>query len=139
MADRHSERLALVNTLYALTGGGDWAAAEAHLTDDFFATEADHLPFAGTYAGKGGLRALFEKVMGMADVVDMQVHETTVGEDYAVTLVDLVFAQPVGSRVQIAEMFRFRGDKICEIRPYYFDPAPVFAAVEAKRAALAAK
>lgn len=137
MADRHDQRLALVNRLYQLTGAGDWAVAEEHLTEDFFAIEADHLPFAGTYSGKGGLRALFETVMGMADVIDMQIHETTVGEDHAVTLVDLVFA--AGGRARIAEMFRFRGDRICEIRPFYFDPAPVFAAVEAKRAALPAK
>ena len=134
MPDRHAQRLALVNQLYALTGAGDWAAAEQHLTDDFFVIEADHLPFAGTYSGKGGLRALFDKVMSMADVTDMQIRETTIGEDHAVTLVDLVFA--AGGRAQIAEMFRFRGDQICEIRPFYFDPAPVFAAVEAKRATL---
>jgi ketosteroid isomerase-like protein len=133
MPDRHAQRLALVNQLYALTSAGDWAAAEEHLTDDFVAVEADHLPFAGTYSGKGGLRALFDKVMSMADVIDMQIRETTVGEDHAVTLVDLVFA--AGGRAQIAEMFRFRDDRICEIRPYYFDPAPVLAAVAAKRAA----
>jgi len=137
MADRHDQRLALVNRLYQLTGAGDWTAAEEHLTEDFFAIEADHLPFAGTYSGKGGLRALFETVMSMADVIDMQIHETTVGEEHAVTLVDLVFA--AGGRARIAEMFRFRGDQVCEIRPFYFDPAPVFAAVEAKRAALPAK
>jgi ketosteroid isomerase-like protein len=135
MPDAHADRLALVNHLYALTGAGDWAAAEALLTDDFFVTEADHLPFAGVYSGKGGLRQLFETVMAMMDVADMQIHETTVGEDHAVTLVDLVFAQPAGTRARIAEMFRFRGDRVCEIRPFYFDPAPVFAAVEAKRAA----
>lgn len=139
MPDVHAERLALVNRLYALTGAGEWDAAEAMVTDDFFVTEADHLPFAGTYSGKGGLRRLFETVMGMADVIDMQIHETTVGEEYAVTLVDLVFAEPAGGRARIAEMFRFRGDKVCEIRPFYFDPAPVFAAVEAKRASQAAR
>ena len=68
MPDRHAERLAQVNRLYELTGSADWAAVEEQLTDDFFATEADHLPFAGTYSGKGGLRALFEKVMSMCDV-----------------------------------------------------------------------
>jgi len=31
--------------------------------------------------------------------------------------------------------FRFRDDKCCEIRPFYFDPAQFIAAVEAKRLA----
>ena len=34
-------------------------------TDDFFVTEADPLPFAGVYRGKGALRELFTTVMGM--------------------------------------------------------------------------
>jgi len=137
MPDRHTQIIDLVRQLYARTQAGDWAAAEAQLTDDFVAVEADNLPFAGTYSGKGALRALFEKVMGMTDVVDMQIHEITAGEEHAVTLVDLVFAKPEGARAQIAEMFRFRGDLVCEIRPFYFDPAPVVAAAAAKQETLA--
>jgi ketosteroid isomerase-like protein len=132
-----AQKLAIVNKLYALTGAGDWAAAEHHLTDDFFITEADHLPFAGVYSGKGALHTMFVKLMSMTDVADMQFHDMTVGQDHVVALVDLVFAG--GQRARIAETFRFRGDQICEILPFYFDPAPVVAAVEAKRAALAAK
>jgi len=137
MPDRHAHIIDLVRQLYARTQAGDWTAAEAQLTDDFVAIEADHLPFAGTYSGKAGLRALFEKVMGMADVSDMQIHDITVGEEHAVALLDLVFASPEGARARIAEMFRFRGDQVCELRPYYFDPAPVVAAVAAKREARA--
>lgn len=138
-ADRHAERLALVSRLYALTGASDWAAAAAHLTDDFFVTEADGLPFAGVYSGKDALRELYTTVMGMMDIAGMEIHGTTIGGDYAVTLVDFIFPGPDGGRARIAEMFRFRGEQVCEIRPYYFDPAPVIAAVAAKRAALAAK
>ena len=132
MPDPHADRLAQINALYEATGRGDWAAAAEHLTDDFFVTEADSLPFAGVYSGKGALQALFQKVMSMADVMDLEIHETTVGENYAVTIVDMIFKAPAGARARIAEMFRFRGDKVCEIRPYYFDPAPVHAAVRAK-------
>lgn len=138
MSDRHAQLTTLVKRLYERTAAGDWTAAEAQLTDDFIAIEADHLPFAGTYSGKGGLRTLFGIVMGSTDVIDMQIHEITAGEDYAVTLVDLVFARPEGARARIAEMFRFRGDQVCELRPFYFDPAPVLAAVAAKREATAA-
>jgi hypothetical protein len=45
----------------------------------------------------------------------------------------MVLAGNPPARAQVAEMFRFRDGKVCEIRPYYFDPAPVVAAVNAKR------
>lgn len=132
MPDLHAARLAQINALYDATGRADWATAARELTEDFFITEADGLPFAGVYSGKTALQTLYQKVMAMMDVAALDIVETTVGETHAVTLVDFVFAAPEGQRARVAEMFRFRGDKICEIRPYYFDPAPVHAAVRAK-------
>jgi hypothetical protein len=37
--------------------------------------------------------------------------------------------------VPLAETFRVRDGKVCEIRPYYFDPRPITAAVEARKRA----
>ena len=119
----------IVAELYAATGRGDWAAAEAHLTDDFFITEADGLPFSGVYSGRGALRELYTKVLPMLRVEALEIVETTTGAEHAVTLVD--FGLPGGARARIAEVFRFRGALVCEIRPYYFDPAPVWAAARA--------
>lgn len=132
MPDLHAAHLAQINALYEATGRGDWATAAEELTDDFFVTEADGLPFGGLYTGKMALQTLYTKVMGMMDVARLDLIETTVGDTHAVTLVDFVFTDPSIPRARVAEMFRFRGDKICEIRPYYFDPAPVHAAVRAK-------
>jgi hypothetical protein len=47
----HEEILKLVDDLYAATGVGDFDAAEELLTDDFFITEADSLPFSGDIKG----------------------------------------------------------------------------------------
>jgi ketosteroid isomerase-like protein len=129
-----AEKLAIVEALYAATGSGDFARAETFLTDDFFVTEADSLPMAGVYRGKTALQDLYTKVMGMMDVAGLEIHETTVGDAFAVTLVDFVFADPKLARAEVAEMFRFRDGKICEIRPFYFDPAPILAACAAKAA-----
>src|SRR6266404_5499579 len=38
-------------------------------------------------------------------------------------------------REPLAETFRVRDGKVCEIRPYYFDPRPITAAVEARKRA----
>lgn len=129
-----AEKLAIIKALYAATGSGDFDAAEAFLTDDFFITEADTLPMAGVYRGKTALRQLYTRVMGMMDVAGLEIHVTTVGGDRAVTMVDFTFTDPSLARAEVAEMFRFRDDRICEIRPFYFDPAPIIAACAAKAA-----
>jgi hypothetical protein len=133
MTDRAERQRTLIAALYDATGRGDWVAAEAHLTEGFFITEAAGLPFGGVYRGRGALRALYEKVLSMLAVERLEIEATTCGGDYAVTLLSFHFARDL-SPVQIAEMFRFEGDLVAEIRPYYFDPEPVRAAVRANAA-----
>jgi len=120
-----------VTELYAATGAGDWERAASMLTDDFVAVEADGLPMAGTYAGRNGLKDLFEKVMGMMDVAGLDIVDTTVGTDHAVTIVTMRFADPALQPAELCEMFRFRDGKCCEIKPFYFDPQTVIAAWKA--------
>ncbi|NKJ44332.1 MULTISPECIES: nuclear transport factor 2 family protein [unclassified Novosphingobium] len=132
-----AQMIAFVDELYGLTGTGQWDAAAARLTDDFVVVEAPGLPMAGAYHGRHALRELFEKVMGLMDVVAMDRVETTAGADHAVTILSLRFADPALAPAQLCEVFRFREGKCCAITPYYFDPAPVLAATAAKRAALA--
>ena len=122
--------------LYAATTTGNWPAAEALLTDDFFVTEAGTLPFAGTYRGRGALRELFTTVFGSVTVTGLEFKAMTQGDDTVIAVIELVLG-PDNDRVQVAELFRFRGDKVCEIRPYYFDPAPMVAAAAAHKRAKA--
>jgi ketosteroid isomerase-like protein len=128
----HEQILQLVDDLYAATGVGDFDKAEEYLTDDFFITEADTLPFAGIYKGKTALRDLFTKVMGMMDVSGLNRVQTTTGGDFAVTILSFEFVNPELAPAHLCELFGFRDGKICEIRPYYFDAAPIIAACNAK-------
>jgi SnoaL-like domain len=128
----HEQILQLVDDLYAATGVGDFDKAEELLTDDFFITEAETLPFAGVYRGRTALRELYTKVMGMMDVSGLNRVETTSGGDYAVTILSFEFADPNLAPAHLCEMFLFRDGKVCEIKPYYFDPAPIIAACNAK-------
>ena len=132
MAMTHDQIVKLVDDLYAASGVGDFDAAEALMTDDFFITEADSLPMAGTYRGKTALRDLFTQVMGMMDVAGLERTVTMTGDDHAVCLVRFLFTDPALEPAELLEMFRFRDGKVCEIRPYYFDPAPIVAACAAK-------
>lgn len=134
----HEEILAFVDRLYDATGVGDFDTAETMLSDDLVITEADGLPMAGVYRGKTALRELFTKVMGLMDVAGLEKVQTLSGGDYAITIVRFQFADPSLGSAELCEMFRFRDGKVVEIKPYYFDPAPIVAAVEAKKAKVAA-
>lgn len=135
MTMTHEEILQLVDDLYAATGVGDFDKAEELLTDDFFITEADSLPFSGIYRGRTALRELYGKVMAMMDVAGLNRVETTSGGDYAVTILSFEFADPNLAPAHLCELFRFRDGKVCEIKPYYFDPAAINAACKAKAGA----
>jgi ketosteroid isomerase-like protein len=132
MTMSHEQVLQLVDDLYAATDVGDFDKAEEHLTDDFFITEADPLPFAGVYKGRTALRDLYTRVMAMMDVAGLNRVQTTSGGDYAVTILSFEFADPTLAPAQLCELFRFRDGKVCEIRPYYFDPAAIIAACNSK-------
>ena len=119
------EKLAIVNTLYESTGQGDFDTAESLLTDDFFIIEAEGLPMAGEYRGKTALRGLYAHVFGTLKVADLEPEGMSVGGDYVVNLISFRFENPDLASAQLAEVFRFRGDKVCEIRPYYFDAKPI--------------
>ena len=119
------EKLAIVAELYASTGAGDFDTAERLLTDDFFIIEAEGLPMAGEYRGKTALRGLYAHVFGTLKVADLEPEGMSVGGDYVVNLISFRFENPDLASAQLAEVFRFRGDKLCEIRPYYFDPKPI--------------
>lgn len=129
-----SEIEALVDELYAATGAGDWDRIESLLTDDFVVSEADTLPMAGVYRGKGALKELYTSVFTLLDAAGLDRVQTTVGGDYAVTILSIRFADPSLAPAEICELFRFRDGKLCEIKPYYYDPAPVLAACAAKQA-----
>ena len=119
------EKLAIVAELYASTGAGDFDTAESLLTDDFFIIEAEGLPMAGEYRGKTTPRGLYAHVFGTLKVADLEPEGMSVGGDYVVNLISFRFENPDLASAQLAEVFRFRGDKVCEIRPYYFDPKPI--------------
>lgn len=128
MAGEQEERnIKCVQALYAATGVGDWATAETMLTEDFFVTEAETLPMRGVYRGRKGLQQLYMKVIALAQVKSLEIRQITAGGNCAVVLLDLVLEGTPEGRASIAEVFHFRDGKVCEIKPYYFDPTPMIA------------
>jgi ketosteroid isomerase-like protein len=120
--------------LYAICAAGEWDAVRDMLADDFFATEAPGLPYAGRFSGKDALHELFVLVMGMMDVEAMDLVQMTAGGDWVITLVTMHARDADGPiAIELAEGTRFRDGKVAELKPFYFDPATVHRAVAAKR------
>jgi hypothetical protein len=125
------QMLSMVDELYSAAGVGDFDRAEKLLSDDFIIEEANSLPMAGTYKGKTALRELYTDVMGMMEVAGLERIQTTTGGDFAVTILYFKFADPNLEPAHLCERFKFKDGKICEIKPYYFEPQTVVAACEA--------
>ena len=131
--ETEEKNLQTVQALFAATGSGDWPAAEALLTEDFFVTEAETNPFAGVYRGRSALRGLFSEVVAAAGVTKMDLRQLTAGGDLVIAMVDMTLGGPPERLVSLAEVFRVRNGKVCEIKPHYFDSAPLAAAVAGKK------
>jgi ketosteroid isomerase-like protein len=129
------EQLELVKQHYALNSAGDHAAARELLTDDFSITIPSYMPFGGVYRGKDAFLDLIPIVVNAIAVAGLKFVATTVGDDYAVELVEFTLDGYDGPPVQVAEVIRFRGNLICEIRPFYFDARPMIALAAKRKAA----
>lgn len=117
-----------VENLYALTAQGRWDEVEAQLTDDFRIVEADSLPFAGDYCGKGALRELYTIVFGFWADPALDISDIAISQDHAVVLLTIrATSRDTGQRMAmpLCEVFHLRGDMICGITPYYFDTAEI--------------
>jgi ketosteroid isomerase-like protein len=130
-----AEQLELTKKFYGLNVAGDHAAARELLTEDFSITIPSYMPFAGVYRGKDAFRELIPIVVKSIAVTSMKFVATTVGDDHAVEIVEFTLDGYEGPPVQVAEVIRFRGNLICEIRPFYFDARPMIEVADKRTAA----
>jgi ketosteroid isomerase-like protein len=128
------EQLALVKQHYALNTAGDFDGAAELVTDDFVITIPPYMPFAGAYRGKTAMRTLIPIVVSSVSVSNVRYVATTVGDGYVAELVEFTLAGHDGPPMQAVEVNTFRGNQICEIRPYYFDATSMVEAARGKQA-----
>jgi ketosteroid isomerase-like protein len=133
--EMEERNIKFIQTMFEATSKGDWETAEKMVTSDFFVIEADSLPFAGVFRGIKGMQELYSVVMSSTGVTGIDTQQITAGGDYVVVLAELVLEGTPPVRVPLAETFRFRDGKVCQIKPYYFDPRPVCDAVAARKKA----
>ena len=127
-SERYAAIKAQVENLYVLTGQGRWDEVEAQMTDDFRIIEADGLPYAGEYKGKGALQELYTKVFAYWEDASLETGDITISEDHAIVLVTIHATSRHSDErlaMPLCEVFHLRGDKFCGITPYYFDTVPI--------------
>jgi len=117
----------LVNIFFERAREGDFETLEAMMTDDIVITESPSLPFAGVYKGKGALRELYGKIMPMLKIANVEQYNLMLGETSVCCQVNLVPGTNPEETIELMEMYVFRGDKLCEIKPYYFNHDQVHA------------
>ena len=123
----------LVNIFFEYARQGNFAELEAMMTDDIVIIESDSLPFAGRYTGKKALQNLYTKIMPMLKISEVKQSNLMLGESSVCCEVEL---HPTGSDevIELMEMYVFRGDKLCMIKPFYFNHDQVHAVAKANTA-----
>lgn len=109
----------------AALAAGDWSRMEEMIHPDFELTEAEGLPYRGTYRGFEGWRRLSDSVLSTWSGFRIKLMEMHGGDDEAAVL---RFAMSGRSRktgsawnTSVLELWKFRDGRLVSIAPYYFD------------------
>ena len=121
-----SSKTDVVNAMYEAVFAGDWEKYRSCIHPDFTLLQSAGTPYPGSYRGIEGLQEVFGKVMARFEIFEVSQVAMTEGADHVIVLVDLELKgrqQPGTHLNQIAEVFRFIGDKVVEVKPFYWDQA----------------
>lgn len=128
-----ADHLELTKKAYAAALHGSYEDFLSLLAEEVRIFLPESLPHGGSYYGKEGARQLRAKLMNAWRQFDVTVLEYLTGAE---TVVGIIYLQGVLSSsakavdMRIAEYWRFRGEKVIELRAYYFDTHAVAQAAE---------
>lgn len=120
--------VSIVKDLYAALPKMDWATYQAHLHPEFRVVESNDLPIAGTYEGMAGFLQLIEKAFGLFSEFEPTPGAICAGDDHVMVWVEIKLTGRQSNKTittQLIEVFKFKDEKLIEIRPFYFDGALV--------------
>lgn len=118
----------IVDQLYQDARVADWDVVASVMSDDLVINEPPSLPYGGEWRGRHALRDLFATVMGHWDEPAVVQDSLTSDGTTVVAMVRLtITSRRNGERVthRIAEVTTVEGEKVTEMRIYYFDTARV--------------
>jgi len=128
MSDQGAALMAIAQRLYGAALTGDWATAGEIIHPDCMIVEATALPFAGTYVGLEGLKALFAKFAESIAVKDLKFLPMLTGPNLVCAQLEIIVEHNRQDVVlKVVEILRFEEGRVVELTPYYFDSALVHA------------
>lgn len=129
------QQIAHIEGFMATINRGDLQGSLAFLHPDFRLVEQPGLPYSGEWLGHEGFLDLFKKIGAtwsrwkdspypyvLASVGNRVFKEVRFTAELA--------ANGAGVEMDFVEVFEFRDDLIAIVRPYYWDPAGIAAALE---------
>ena len=125
----------IVDQLYQNARVADWDAVAAVMSDDLVINEPPSLPYGGEWRGRHALRDLFSTVMTYWDEPKIEQDSLTSDGRTVVAMVRLTVTSPLsGERVthRIAEVTTVEGERVTEMRIYYFDTSRVLLELAAR-------
>ena len=122
--------VSLVNLFFQYAREGKFDELEAMMTDDIEIIESESLPMAGKYTGKKALQNLYAKIMPMLRISEVRQFNLMLGESSVCCEVELS-VEGSDEVIELMEMYVFRDDKLCLIKPYYYNHDHVHAVAKA--------
>jgi hypothetical protein len=134
MGMQEEANVAVVKRFYQYLAEGDRDGAYANcMAEDCELHEAESLPYGGVYQGRDHMKQVLAGVTGRFDEFRYEIRNYLAGGDEVVVHLQMAgvgrdsrkpFALPV------MELWRFRGGKAIEMRPFLFDGTALIAALE---------
>ena len=117
-------KIDVVNNMYNAAVAGDWEELGKYVTDDFAVVESEGTPYAGRYEGTEGFQQVVKKVFSYYEDFAIEQKSQCVGDKHVMVLVGFKGkGKKTGKSFEseLVEMFVFEGNKVSEIRPFYWD------------------
>jgi ketosteroid isomerase-like protein len=124
-ARRHRE---IIIRAYEAQIARDWETFYSVFDPDMEFVEADSLPYGGTYRGLDAFREGNALMLSHWAPFNTEIEEITVGGDLACIHWHITgAARATGTPVDfpLISLWRFRNEKVIELRPFYFDTAMI--------------
>lgn len=129
MARLEDDNIAIVKRFYEYLANGDRDGAyENVIAEDCVLHETRALPYGGVYCGRALMKETLAGVMAGFDEFDCEIRNYLAGGDEVVVHLNI---SGVGRQsrkpfsVPLMELWRFRGGKAVELRPFLYDAAAI--------------
>ncbi|MFT5133877.1 MAG: ketosteroid isomerase-like protein [Gammaproteobacteria bacterium] len=117
-------KIEITKIIYAAAVAGEWDTVEKHIHPEFTVIESEGLPYGGKYKGVKGFQDVARTVFKFFERLAVEPLHYMEGDGYVVAIVSFKGKGKLTGKSfesDLLELFRFEGDKVIEIKPYYWN------------------